>query len=798
MIKVSNIGQFIRKEYDMSTKLTDLASIERIIDEMTLEEKAKVVTGGEPFKTEAQEKYGIPATVWLDGGTGYNAMQYAGQMGYEMAKAAAEAEGKPLDRETFGGMGGLPLGMEVLMQNMAAAQQEGTKLPDYGCFPPGIFFGASCDPEAIEACGYALGEEMNFRGVDVVLGTPNINIHRDPRNGRLFEGYSEDPMVVSELAPAFVRGVQRAGVVANAKHYAANNQETDRMGVNEHISERAMREIYLPGYHACIKEGLGTIMSAYNSVNGLPCAQNPWLLDEVLRKEWGFEGAVVSDWSAAYDQVAALAAGNDLAMPGPRGIQCIINAVEEGKIPEEQLNESVRRVLRVLLDTPAMKGRKTEYDRQAGINAAERIAQEGLILLQNDGTLPLADDVNIAFYGKRSKQFGGSGAGSAQVDTCLMTTPFDSMTKRLGEDRVTWECAGENTNVWIVTVGANGQEGADRPHMDMDDDDKEAVEKAIAEAAKVNGKVILLLNTEGPVTLADYTDRVNAIVCAFYPGMMGGKVFCDLVFDEVNPSGKLPLTWPVNYIDCPTALSFPGEAKESFYGEGIYVGYRYYDKKNVQPLYPFGYGLSYTTFSILDMEAPEKCNVDQGDLTVKVTVKNTGDRDGKEVVQLYVHDVVSRFDKPVKELKAFKKVFLRAGEEKQVTLTITKEKLASFSSELREWVTEPGEYDLMAGTSAEDIACVRRVMVECANPFYFRDITPVGDIAASERAVKLISEISGIDFMKQMGMVIVFMPSMSFHDGWESFVKPVFTTAGRSEQEAQEIYDKILAAFKEM
>ncbi|MBR0086155.1 MAG: glycoside hydrolase family 3 C-terminal domain-containing protein [Lachnospiraceae bacterium] len=781
----------------MSTKLTDLQSIESIIQEMTLEEKAQVITGGSPFKTAGLEKYGIPETLWLDGGTGFNSLQYASQVGFEIVDKRSREAGTPLDQETFGGMGGLMMGAQEMAVQMGLGDKDTSALPELGCYPPGIFFGSTWNPEPIEACGHALGKEMNTAGVDVVLGTPNINIHRDPRNGRLFEGYSEDPCLVSRLAPAFVKGVIAEGVIANAKHYAANNQETERMGVNEFVSERALREIYLPGYKACIDAGVQTIMSAYNSINGVPCAQNPWLLDHMLREEWNFDGVVVSDWSAAYDQVAALNAGNDLAMPGPRGIKCIVNAVKDGTLSEEKLNTSVRRILELILQMPAMKGRLAEFDMQEGIAASEFAAREGMILLQNDGTLPLTSkDTRIAFYGKRSRHFVGSGAGSAQVDTSLQTNPYTAAVETLGEDRVTFGKADKDTRVWIVTVGANGQEGADRPHMEMDEDDKAALEQAIAEASAAGGKVVILINAEGPVSLMDYVDRVNAIVCAFYPGMMGGKVFNQVLFGEVNPSGKLPLTWPRYDRDMPTYLSFPGENKEAVYGEGIYVGYRYYDKKQVAPLYPFGYGKSYTTFAITDVQVPETVNVEEGDIPVQVTVKNTGSVDGAEVVQLYIHDVVTRFDKPEKELKTFRKVFLKAGEEKTIELAVTKEDLASYNTQLQEWASEPGEYDLLIGTSALDIAFVKRVNVRCKDPFVFRASTAIGEVAANERAVKLINSIINNDIIALGGTMIVFMPSMPFADAWNMLAAPALVQSGLSQEEADEKFQEILTGFQ--
>lgn len=778
----------------MATKLTDERSIEKIIQEMALEEKALVVTGGAPFRTEAQEKYGIPSTLWLDGGTGFNQGQYAMQLAYERAIERVKEQGQRPDRESFGGIGGLLMGIRDRNEH---PDEELPGLPssaDHGCYPPGIFLGASWNADAIEACGRALGEEMNYRGVDVLLGTPNVNIHRDPRNGRLFEGYSEDPFLVSQLAPAFVKGIRSGGVIADVKHFAANNQETDRIGVNEHIPERALREIYLPGFEACVKAGCETVMSAYNSINGIPCAQNPRLLGTVLREEWGFDGVVVSDWSAAYDQVAALQAGNDLAMPGPRGIRSIIKAVHEGQLSEETLDRSVRRILRLILKMPAMAGRKQTYDRGAGLRAAERIAQEGMILLKNNGVLPLKKNVRIAFLGKRSRDFAAYGAGSAEVESGLITNPFDSMCDLIGPENVSFGEAKPGTSIWIVTVGANGQEGADRRDLSIDEDDAFALEQAIGEAGRNGGKVILLLNTEGPVELTDFIDRVDAAVCAFYPGMLGGKVFCDLVLGTVVPSGKLPLTWPRRLRDCPAAFNFPGENKEVIYGEGIYVGYRYYDIKGIRPLFPFGFGLSYTSFGITGLALPATADLEAGDLNVSVTIKNTGSRDGKEVIQLYTSHSGGRLDRPVKELKAFRKVFLKAGEEKTVTLTVTKAALAAYSTALSRWVTEPGAYTILVGTSSAEIAQAGTVTVTCEDPFLLTEESRVADIAANKRAVGLIDSLTGLDFAAIAGKAKIIDPQVGFREVWSGDIVPILKRGGQHDPDT--VYRAILEGFR--
>lgn len=778
----------------MSTKLTDRNSIESIIKEMTVKEKVQLLTGGSPFATCPMEKYGIPAAILLDGGTGFNAGQYASEVGYQNAVKRIMESGKTVDQEMFETNGGIYYAQQDMEEHPLRPEEKKTR--NLGCYPPGMLFGATWNPEAVEACGHALGREMSWLGVDCVLGTPNVNIHRDPLNGRLFEGYSEDPHLVSALAPFFVKGVQAEGAVANVKHFAANNQETNRTGINEHISERALREIYLPGFKACVDAGCKTVMSAYNRINGVYCAMNPWLLQQVLREEWQFDGFVVSDWGGAVDQVQAIAAGNDLTMPGPRGIDSVLKAVESGRLKEEQLNTGVRNFLKILLEMPVMNERVKDFDVKEAIEATEYAAREGITLLQNDGTLPLSRDAKVVFCGKRAKNFQGCGAGSAAVDTALQTNPVDAAVKLIGAQNVSIGTASSETKYWIVVAGANGQEGKDRQTMDMDCDDQLVLEQAITEAEQAGGRVILILNTTGPVSLMDYKDRVAAILCAYYPGMQGGKVIADILFGVVNPSGKLPLTYPKYYRDCPTYKNFPGDKVDVWYGEGIYVGYRYYDAKQIEPLYPFGHGLSYTTFEIGELEVPEEVDAEKKDIIVTVTVQNTGAMDGSEVVQLYVRDIVSRFDKPEKELKAFQKVFLRAGEKKKVAFTLKKSDLASFSAELGAWVTEPGDFELLVGSSSTDIAARKTVFVKCKNPFPFQEKTEIGEITANDGAVTLINRILGADIMELAADPLIYCPEKKWEAIWKEIVVPYLERQNITQKVIGQKYVKILEGFK--
>lgn len=781
----------------MAAKLKDEASIEQILAEMSVEEKARMVIGGTPFHSEKMEKYGIPAMLMLDSCNGINAMEYAGDAAYERAAEEAEKAGAPLDREKNGYMGGLLLAFAELHKRAAEKNASGAPADKllYGSYPPGISYGATWNPDVVKKCSTAMAKEMGSYGIDMVLG-PNINIHRDPLCGRLAESISEDPYLVSKIAVAQVDGIQEEGMIACAKHFAANNQEKDRLGVEEHVPERALREIYLPAFKACVDAGVGSLMSAYNKLNGKPSAMNDTLLTEILRDEWGFNGFVVSDWGASYDQVAAVAAGTDLTMPGPRGVKCIEAAVADGRLPEEKLDNCVRNFLRILLKSTAMTGKHPEFTMEETVSAAEEAAREGMILLKNDGTLPISPDTDVVFYGKRSKAFVYCPEGSSKVQTSLSTNPFDRTVELLGSEHVSFGEAAPQTKYWIVTVGANGHEGSDRDNMSMDDDEHLAMKKAIGEAKQAGGKVIVIINATGPIDLTPYEKDINAVLCPFFAGMQGGKAAADAVFGLYSPSGKLPLTWPKRCCDTPAYKNYPGENKEVWYGEGMYVGYRWYDARQIPVVYPFGYGLSYTTFELSGLEVPESVNVDKEDVSVRIRVKNTGKLAGSEVVQVYVHDPVSKIDKPYKQLKGFQKVFLEPGEEKEVKLTLKKESFSGYSLEMKEWITEPGDFDILVGTSSEDLPFVSRMKVCCKNPFGYSDRTAIGVIAKDSRALEAVNRIIQGDLRVIAKVAIEFGPDTAFGAVWNgSAMEKFFADAGVTKEQSEEMRAQLQQEF---
>ena len=744
----------LKRRREMSAKLINRESIPALLKEMTTEEKAVLVTGRSSFTTQALEKYGIPSCRVLDGGTGVNLFQYYG----DVIQRASWEEDETM-RESLGGVANSVMIMKLLEKEEKGAvldEREKTvrhiidekmkeiipsgQLP--GCFPPGILLGATWDPETVYLCGNAVAKEMDAYQVDMVLGSPNVNIHRDPLNGRIFEGYSEDPCLTAKLAPNFVRGIQDEGLTANVKHFAANNQETHRQNINELIPVRALYEIYFPGFKACVQDAnVKSLMDAYNKINGKACAMNSWLLTDVLRDEWGYEGLVISDWGAVYEQAEGIAAGNDLDMPGPRSTQPILEAVESGRLQVEALDRAVTKILEMLLDMPVMKGRRnTCINREYSRRAAYQGAAEGCVLLKNNGLLPLADSVNISFIGERSERFLESGGGSAMVYTDQSTGMAAVTRERIGDSHVVIGRIASESDVVVITVSAWGQEGNDRPQMDIEPEDKELLLETLAKARGLRKKVVVVLNISGPVDMTEYIDDADAVLCVFLPGQEGGNVASQILFGDINPSGKLPLTFPRHYRDCPTFGNFPGCAAEVCYGEGILVGYRYYEKKKVTPLFPFGFGLSYSTFSISDLKlTSDRMDMDRDEeLQAFVRVKNISRIDGKEVVQLYIRDPKSILLKPEKELKNFKKVFLKAGEETEIRFTITRHDLESYDPRLQQWVAEAGKYQVLVGNSSDNIVERQEFLAVGVTAYNYNETTMLATLYEDGRAREIL------------------------------------------------------------
>lgn len=736
--------------------------IKNVVEQMTLEEKARLVNGASFFGLAEIGRLNIPRMQVLDGGTGMNFEQLFGDM--------AEVGGLSAD-STNGMVGSTALTHvieyyfepEKLTEDemelhawMKERLEKNLKGADYapGCFPPGILLGATWNKEVVHEVGEALGKEACLYGVNILLGTPNVNIHRDPLNGRLFEGYSEDPCLVAELAPELVKGIQKYGVAANVKHFAANNQETNRVGIDEMISARALEEIYFPGFKACVQEGqVKTVMSAYNRINGVPCTENKWLLTEKLREEWGFDGVVLSDWGAVYHPVEALKAGNDLAMPGPIAWEPIAEAVQNGVLKENELNLAVKRIL-VMIDwimenfakkqMPEPDQLKRETD-----HAAYRAAREGIVLVENAGILPFDTAEKVCVVGSGAEKLMNCGSGSAGITT--------NRTSDFKEALCVTNADNAETIVMVCKLG--GMEGNDRPHMHLDVEDlkllaaygavdlkktPEVFREQLQGVKPMSGagkQMVLVLNVCGPVDLS-YLRRevVKAILVVFLPGMEGGRALSDILTGKVNPSGKLPITFPVRYEDTPTYLNFPGDGYKVYYGEGIYVGYRYYDKKRIKPLYPFGYGLSYTTFACSGLK---NTKMEHGYITFSVDVKNTGETAGAQVIQIYAGDPYSTLHKAVKELVAFKKVFLDAGEKKDIMFEICLDKLKAYDADLMQWTLEEGYYDLFAATSSDekDIFATERVYIDIDSPYSYGLYSTVKTMYEHEELKKAVKKL---------------------------------------------------------
>lgn len=778
--------------------------IKTILEQMTIEEKADMVCGASNFCTADASRYGVPAIRMLDGGTGINYEQLIADLilswrtnprdeeeAWLMKDFSATEErnvifdyfrpDKLTEKETKVWKKVREYLKEQFIKNttnndttLAFVEMAGDAAADImspACFPCGMMLGATFNPDVVNQTGHALGREARAYGVSMLLGTPNINIHRDPLGGRLFEGFSEDPCLVAKLAPEYVKGVQAEGVAANIKHFAANNQEKNRQGINETISERALQEIYFPGFRACVEQAQpATVMAAYNKINETACTANEWLLDGILRKYWGFEGMVVSDWGAVYDPIAALKAGNDLNMPGiTADPEKVVQAVEAGELIEEELDRNVARVLE-LMDTygsPECYDMSAQYIMDMSKQAAYKAACEGIVLLKNEnGIFPIRskgkagnDSVfetvsdeevmsGVVLCGSGAIRLYDCGTGSAGITTDKDSSIYEGLIQNGVEVSIGIPAAGKRAGIstYICVARIPGMEGNDRKNMKLSAEDAQILNQML-DLKRENPmvKLGLILNVSGPVDLALWEHELDGIFCMFLPGMEGGHAMADILTGRVNPSGKLPLTFPKKHKDTPTYLNFPGDGYQVNYGEGIYVGYRYYDKKMVEPLYPFGHGLSYSHFEISNERAiadsvpvelvypdgkvdNKKMPVLTDSLRIAVDVINQGPEEfseGMEVVQLYISDPYATISKPVKELKAFKKIRLAYGEREKVTFTLTKEDFASFDSDLHQWVAEEGVYNILIGNSSRNIVCSMPVYLDAKTEYSYSLQTPI-------------------------------------------------------------------------
>lgn len=701
---------------------------------LTVQEQISLVNGASFFGTSEIPEKGIPRLQLLDGGTGINFEQLFGDF---LSSSGLEGIGGSDLRNVlkdFYSPENLPDESSKKLYDFIVQKlhERNPKLKAPGCYPPGMMLGATWNPEVIYGTGTALGKEARSYGINVLLGTPNVNLHRDIRNGRLFEGYSEDPFLVSALAPSLVKGLQAEGVAANVKHFAANHQETNRMNINEFIPERALQELYFPGFKACVEAGVETVMSAYNQINGVPCTENRAMLHDMLREEWGFEGVVMSDWNAVYHPADALNAGNDLAMPGPIAPDALTAALREGTLSAEALEISANRIADLARSyaKPAMGEISLEETDAAAYNAAA----EGIVLLKNEGALPLSETARIALCGEQAEYLLTCGEGSAGI----LTDRNASFEKALSRRFANVSRNSMDGDALIYVYSLPGREGNDRKGISVPGQIRKEWEALLEEADSRGMKKILVLNVSGPVALDGWENRFDGIFCVFLPGMQGANALADCLCGKVNPSGKLPLTFPRRLEGMPAYLNFPGDGMQVHYGEGIFVGYRWYDARKIEPLYPFGHGLSYTEFAIESLTAETETFTDS--VTVQAEVVNKGSRAGKTVVQIYVSDPESTLTKPLRELKAFRKIHLEPGEKKTVSFTLDRHAFESYDPNLHRWVMEEGFYQIFAGLSSRDLQADCRVYADVVSAYTYGESTSVKVIMENHELKAVLSD----------------------------------------------------------
>lgn len=727
-------------------------NIKELVQRMTLEEKAGMCSGLDFWHLKGVERLGIPSIMVTDGPHG-------------LRKQDGSAD---------------HLGL--------------TSSVPATCFPSAAGLASSWDKELARQVGVALGEECQAEDVAVLLG-PGVNIKRSPLGGRNFEYFSEDPLLSTQMATGHIQGVQSQGVGTSLKHFAVNNQEERRMSIDAVVDERTLHEIYLASFEGAVKDGQPwTVMCSYNKVNGTYAGENEWLLTDILKDEWGHEGLVVSDWGAVNERADALAAGLELEMPTSGGIgeRKVIDAVESGQLPLDKLDQAVERLLTLIFNAVDQKQDGATYNKDEHHQLARKVAAESMVLLKNEeGILPLGSEGDVAIIGAFARKPRFQGGGSSHINPTKVDDMVEEMTQVAGES-VTFSYApgyrieaddvdetlmheavqaAQSADTAVVFVGLPDRyesEGYDRAHMRLPDNHIRLIE----EIAKVQSRVVVVLSNGSPVEMP-WLPQVQAVLEAYLGGQAVGGAIADLLYGEVNPSGKLAETFPAKLSHNPSYLNFPGEGDRVDYREGIFVGYRYYDKKELEPLFPFGYGLSYTTFEYADLKVDRTELTDQDEVNVQVRVTNTGDRAGKEIVQLYVSDVESTVIRPVRELKGFAKVALEPGESKVVSFTLNKRSFAYYNVDMKDWHVETGEFEIQVGSSSRDIHVHTRVNVESTATFlptYTRNST-LGDIQRDpahkqllDQALQQFQEASGFggddagDHADMMDAMMKYMP----------------------------------------
>ena len=687
-------------------------NVKEIVSKMTLEEKAGLCSGSDFWHTKAVERLEIPEVMVSDGPHGLRKQnQNADNLGINDSIKAV-------------------------------------------CFPTACAMAASFDRNLIYEMGKAIGQECQHENVSTILG-PAVNIKRSPLCGRNFEYFSEDPYLATEMATNHIKGVQSENVGTSLKHFLANNQEHRRMSSSSEIDERTLREIYLAAFEGAVKNAKPwTIMCSYNGINGTLVSENKRYLTDILRGEWGFDGYVMSDWGAVNDRVRGIEAGLDLEMPGSNGVNDarIVLAVKEGRLDEKIVDGAAERILNII--NRYIKNRKpdTEWDMDAHHEFARRLEGECMVLLKNEGILPLKKGSRIAFIGEFADKPRYQGGGSSHVNSFKIVSALEAVegiadvTYAQGyennEDIINEEMISQavemakSAEAAVIFAGLPDSfesEGYDRVHMSMPNCQNELIKRI----AKVQPNTVVVLHNGSPIEMP-WAEDVKGILEAYLGGQAVGQACIDILFGDVNPSGKLPETFPRKLQDNPSYLYYGGEGDKSEYREGVFIGYRYYDKKDMDVLFPFGYGLSYTTFHYSNLKLSSNGIVDTDILNVTVDVTNTGDSAGKEIVQLYVAEKESKIIRPLKELRGFEKVCLSPGETKTVAFTLNKRAFSYYNTEIHDWYAESGDYQILIGKSSRDIVLNETVHVEASKqlPFKLTVNTTFGDLLGRPEAIE--------------------------------------------------------------
>ena len=698
--------------------------VKKLVNELTLEEKASLCSGADFWHTKAIDRLNIPAAIVSDGPHGIRKQ-------------------------------------ESLADHMGVAES----IKAIG-FPTASAMACSFDRDLLHKVGDALGEECVAEDLAVLLG-PGINMKRSPICGRNFEYYSEDPVVAGELGAAFVNGVQEHGVGTSLKHFAANNQEWRRMSISAEIDERTLREIYLAAFETVVKKAQPwTIMCSYNRINGVYSCENDWLLNKVLRDEWGFEGLVMTDWGAMDERVPSLKAGLDLEMPDCHGEtdKLIVKAVQSGELEESVLDTAVERILTMVdkyltarkdIDPASMvhplpSSVERGYDVAAHHALARTTAEQSAVLLKNEDILPLQKDKKIAFIGEFAKVPRIQGGGSSHINNTSVESALDAAGDSVSyaqgfhiDEETTDETLlqeaitlAKESDVAVIFAGLPDSfesEGFDRTHLNMPANQNEL----IARISEVQPNVVVVLHSGSPIAMP-WLDKVAGVLQMYLAGQASGGAAVNLLFGDATPCGKLAETFPLHLEDNPSYLNFPGNREKVCYQEGVFIGYRYYDKKKMDVLFPFGYGLSYTDFTYSNMKVTvngkNAADVDvikeTDEIVVSADITNTGNCDGAEIVQLYIKNPVVYEIRPEKELRDFAKVFLKAGETKTVTFTLNARAFSYYETRIHDWYAESGDYEILLASSSRDIRLQDTVSITGSKkiPFVADYVTTCEDV----------------------------------------------------------------------